>query len=213
MADVFREVDEAVREDRARALWRRHGVLIVAAAIALVLGTAGYVFWQNYSAGQRQVQTVDLAAALALAREDSAAGAQALLAVADEAGGGRAMLARLYRAAFLAEAGDRGGAVATYRGVAADGSVPQVWRDLALLMAVLHDLDTDDPAILAAELAPLAEPDNPWRFSAQELSGLLALRDGDRERARALFTRLADDPAAPAAVRDRAAELSVLLTG
>jgi len=211
MTDLFREVDEAIRQDRTRQLWQRYGTVLLGAVLAVVLAVAGWVFWQNYSAGARQTETAELAAALALASEDPQAGTTALLAVAEEAGGGRATPARLYRAAFLAEAGDREGAVAAYRSVAEDASVPELWRGFARLMAVLHDLDSGDPAALAAALEPLTGEGNPWRFSAQELSGLLALRRGEPERARDVFTQLAADPAAPASVRDRAAELAALL--
>jgi hypothetical protein len=211
MADVFREVEEAIREDRMQKLWRRYGTVILAGVLAIVVAVAGWVFWQSWSASQRQAETAELAAALALAQQDPDGGATALLAIAEEAGGGRATLARLYRAGYLAEAGDREGAVAAYRGIAGDGAVPDLWRDFARLMVVLHDLDAEEPGVLAATLEPLTEPGNPWRFSAQELSGLVALRQGAPERARDVFTRLAADPEAPAPVRDRAAELSVLL--
>ena len=94
-----------------------------------------------------------------------------------------------------------------YRLVADDGGVPDAWRELALLLAVLHSLDSGDPDALATEIRPLTE-DSPWRYNARELSGLLALRLGDVEEARQIFELLAADPFAPAGIRNRALELS-----
>jgi len=60
---------------------------------------------------------------------------------------------------------------------------------------------------LTARLGPLLAADSPWRFSARELSALIALRKGDTEQARASYTALADDPKTPSGARARAAEM------
>lgn len=212
MADLFREVDEALREDRAKTLWQKYGSLVIAVALALVLGTAAYVFWENWQARQARAHSAALSAALATAPDDPAAAADALAAVAEDANADQAVLARLYAAGLRAEADDRESAVALYRSIAEDDSVDRLWRDLALLLAVLHGIDTGDPAALEADLGPLAADDSPWRFSARELLGLLALRQDDRERAREQFAALAEAEDAPQGVRSRAAELTALLT-
>ena len=51
---------------------------------------------------------------------------------------------------------------------------------------------------------------SPWRFSAREMSAVLAARAGDKDKARTLFQQLADDSQAPAGVRSRAADLATL---
>ena len=64
---------------------------------------------------------------------------------------------------------------------------------------------------IVKRLEPLTAGDSPWRFSAMELTALAELHGGHSERARALFLTLADDPAAPAGLRGRAAELAATL--
>ena len=100
-----------------------------------------------------------------------------------------------------------GGAVEIYDGIAGDSATDELYRDLAVLLAVMHQLDTGEPGALTAVLEPLTADDNPWRYSALEFTGLLAERAGDRPRAREIFTRLGDDPEAPAGLRARAREL------
>ncbi len=211
MTDVFREIEEAIREDRAKELWQRYGTWIIAAAVVLVVAVGGYTYWRSHRAAEAREQTVALADDFARASADPAATAQALTTLAEQAGVGRATLARLRAAGLRAEAGDRDGAVAQYRALAADAAVDGLWRDFARLLAVLHQIDSGDPAALRAELEPLTADGNPWRYSARELTGLLALRTGDRARAREVFSGLAEDPSTPAGVRSRAGELSGLL--
>lgn len=202
MADIFREVDEALREDRVKAIWARYGRLIIAVAVLIVLASAAWVVWRNWT----QAAEAEGAAAIEMAR---GSGDPAALAAAVEAAGNadQAALARFYLAAEAAESGDRAAAVSTYRTIATDGSVSGVFRDLARLLAVLHEVDSGDPGQLAAEIEPLAADGAPWRFSAREVQGLLALRRGDEAAARAIFTALAESVEAPPGVRDRAYEV------
>jgi hypothetical protein len=53
--------------------------------------------------------------------------------------------------------------------------------------------------------------DGPWRHSARELAGLIALKAGDTPKARDLFKKIADDLGAPQGMRARAAQLLAVL--
>ncbi len=78
-------------------------------------------------------------------------------------------------------------------------------------------VDADEPVPvdieLSERLAPLTAEDNPWRYSALELTALLSGRTGDKERERDIFTRLFEDPGAPAGIRARASEMLKILGG
>ena len=50
MTDVFREIEEAIREDRAKELWQRYGNWIIAGAVALVIAVGGYTYWRSHRA-------------------------------------------------------------------------------------------------------------------------------------------------------------------
>jgi len=217
MSDIFREVDEEIRQDQVKALWRRFGPLVVTAALVAVVGTAGYVGWQRWQARQATERTAVLLDAVAKAEQAVAAPEadpiQAVAPLVDAAAGmsgDQATLARLRAAAILAAAEKTPEAVALYDTIAAGPEVEPLLRDLAVLLATLHQLDSGDPAQLAQRLAPLTQPGNPWRWSASELAGLLAARQGDTARAHTLFQDLAGDAEAPAGLRARAADLAAL---
>lgn len=208
MAEIFQEVDEDVRRERYEKLWKKYGSYLIGAVLGIILATVAGVGWQKYQTSQREAEGKRFAAALALAREGrSAEAANAFMALAADAGAGYRVLARLQAAAALRAAGDVDGAVVAYDAVAADSGAGQALRDLAVLLAVQNLMDRAAPAELERRLEPLLAEGNSWRFSARELAALVALKSGDVTRAREGFAALADDPAAPAGVRARAAEM------
>ena len=48
MSDIFREIEEDLQRDRYKKLWEKYGNLVIAAAVALVLSTAGWQVWKTY---------------------------------------------------------------------------------------------------------------------------------------------------------------------
>lgn len=205
---LLREVDEELKKERYAELWKQYGNYVIGAALAVALGVAGFQGWGAYQSNQREAEGESFAQAMALAQagRPEEAGA-AFTALAGDAGAGYATLARLQAAALRAKQGDTGGAIDIYDAIAGDSATDELYRDLAVLLAVMHQIDTGEPAALTAMLEPLTAEDSPWRYSALEFTGLLADRAGDRPRAREIFTRLGDDPEAPAGLRARAREL------
>jgi hypothetical protein len=82
-----------------------------------------------------------------------------------------------------------------------------------VLQSALHQIDKGDPAAVAAQLQPLAAPDNPWHALAEEAQALLDLRQGRTDAARDTLKRLTQDITAPDGVRARANGLLARLGG
>ena len=129
--------------------------------------------------------------------------------LAEKSGSGYATLARFKEAATLGQMGKTDEAVAIYEILSRDAFDSSL-RDLASLMGVYYQLDTAEPQVLSAKLAPLTADDNPWRYSARELAGLLALREGDKAKTKELFEPLSKDSSAPEGVRVRAGEIMAI---
>lgn len=214
MSDVFQEIDEELRRDKAAELWKRYGNYVIGLALAIVIGTGGYVAWRDYNQKRAAAHGVEFFAATALAVSgDRDKAIPAFDALAKSASGGYGVLSRMREAALKAEAGDRDGAAAAYRAVAEDGGAPKELRDIAHLLASLQMLEKLDPTELDRQLAVLRADANPWRYTALELAAIAAMKTGDNGKARELFARIADDPAAPTGVRGRAAEMVSALGG
>jgi hypothetical protein len=219
VSDIFDEVEEDLRAERARGLLLRYGGLVVGLALAVVAAAGGWQAWRWYDAKRTgQVAEVYLAG-MRLAAGVGVGGADRPGAIADfgkvaaDGGEGYRTLARLYAAALQADGGDLEGAKASWDQVASDGSADPLLRDLANLMWVTHQLDSGDPPALQARLQPLVEPQNAWHALAQEAQALLAIRRGAPEEAKQTLRALAQDTTAPDGVRGRANGLLVRLGG
>lgn len=208
MSDVFREVDEELRQDQFKQLWKRYGTVLVAGALVLVAAVGGFQAWQGWQE-ERQADLSDrYATALDhLEAGDSAAGQEVLSGLIGDDEAGYGILAAFQQARVMIEADDLDGAVAVWDQVAANQDVPKAFRDVATLTSVLHQLDSGEPAALAERLAPLVEPGQAFRASALELSALVALRRSDKAAARDFYGQVADNLEAPPAMRARATQM------
>lgn len=217
MSDIFDEVEEELRAERAKKLLQRYGSVIVAAAVMIVAAVAGFQAWRWDQARERARVAAIYIAAMQQADAQAAADHQAALAglakVSAEGMPGYSTLARLRAAALKADAGDKDGALRLWDDVANDGSADPLLRQLANLEWAMHEVDSGDPAQVAARLQPLADPNNPWHALAQEQQALLALRQGQTQVAHDTLKKLADDVTAPQGVRGRAGGLLAKLGG
>jgi hypothetical protein len=216
VVDIFDEVDEDLRAERAQKLLQRYAPLIIAAALLIVGAAAGWQGWRWYQAKQDQAAAAAFLEAMTVAGTTTAgtttpanrAAATAMFArLAATAPEGYRTLARLREAALKADGGDLQGAAALWNEVAADSSADPLLRDLANLTWAERLIDTADPALLEARLKALAAPDNPWRPLAEEQLAVLDMRLGKSDAAKTTLRRLAGDAAAPAGVRGRASAL------
>jgi hypothetical protein len=209
VTDIFQEVDEDVRRERAEKFVKTYGKYIAAGVVLIVLAAAGFVQWQKHRHEQAQAAGARFQSAAALAAQDGKAedAAIAFAKLAEDAGAGYAMLARLREAGVRVQGGDLAAGLALYDKVAADGATPQLFRDLAALSAALHVLDKGAPADAEKRAEPLTGAANAFRYSAREVLALAALKAGDAEKARDRLTQLAGDETAPAGIRRRAGDL------
>jgi hypothetical protein len=221
VVDIFDEVDEELRAERAQQLLKKYGGLIVAGAVAIVGAAAGWQGWRWYEARQDRAAATEYLAAANLADATVAGSSEASRATAIAAFSrlavtapeGYATLSRLREAALKADAGDLSGAAALWDQVARDSSADPLLRDLASLLWAQHQIDSGDPSLLEGRLKALAPPDNPWHALAEEQLALLDLRQGKLDQAKTTLRRLAQDTTASTGVRGRASALLSRLGG
>ncbi len=208
MADIFQEVEDDLKKDRATAWWKRYGRYVIGLAVAIVAGTAAYQAWTAYDLEQRGARSDAYASALALAAGQSDE-AKALSDLSEIASGDDTygMLASFDEARLLAAADKTDEAVVIWDRIAAKQGTDQAFGAVATLLSVMHQVDDGDVESLKARLEPLAVTGNAFRPTATELLATLALRENDRQTARDLFTELSDDLTAPPGIRARATQM------
>jgi hypothetical protein len=214
MSDIFREVDEEVRRDKAEEFWKKYQNYILAVAVLIVLAAAGYRFYQD-----QRLKAAQAAGALfeqALEQDHNGKGADAIAAltkVAAEAPSGYKILARLAQAAVLSKS-DPKGAIAAYDALAQDSSIGALFQDAARLRAALLRMDSGEVDNAKTALEALAAPAGAYRHTAREMLGVIALNAGDMDGAGKWLDMVVRDAEAPSGVRGNAqALLGIVASG
>lgn len=221
MVDIFDEVSEDLRTERAVKLAKRYGALLIAACIAVLIGVAAeqaYGWYQGKRDDKAAMaylalsQPIDAADGTLTASQDEADAAK-LTRFAAGAPEGYKTLANLRAAALYADAGQTAQAEELWNTIADDGAADTLLRDLASLLWAQHALGQAPDAAVLARLKPLTGEENAYHGLAQETQALVYLHEGKTDLAKALFEQIASDPGAPDGVRNVADGLLAKLNG
>ncbi|SEJ23202.1 hypothetical protein SAMN05428950_1011534 [Sphingomonas sp. OV641] len=208
----LREVDEELRKEQAAALWRRWG-LAIAALVALGLAIfAGYLYWQHQqreAAGREGEQLQLVWDNLAAGQTEKAAPQIAELTKSDSSG--YRAVALFTQADLLLQKNDLKGAAAKFGAIAADQSLAEPFRQLALVRQTMAEYDTIKPDQVVARLRGVAVPENAYFGSAGELVALAYLKQGRRDLAGRLFGQIAQAEQVPPSIRQRAVQMAGVL--
>jgi hypothetical protein len=212
--DFFREVDEAVRQDRYKALFDKYGIYALVGTALIVAGVAGFKGWTYWQESNAQAAGTEFSNALALEDNGDAAKAQeALSALAEKGPAGYRVLSRFQLALINAQAGDNDKAVAIYDALATDADTDSILKGLTTIQAATLRLDTADYAEMERRLKGLIDQGSPWRYSAQELLGLSAYRLNNMLESEKQFSALLADQGTPSNLRERADMMLALIAG
>lgn len=207
----MREVDEAVRQDQLLSFWQRYGRILVAVIILGLAAFGGWLYWQHYSKTQAEAVSEEMARVIDSAAGGGAPDAKTLKELADASQPGFAASARLVEAGVAARKGDAKAAIASYKAMAADTSLAQPYRDLALIRQTTLEFDNLKPQEVVDRLKPLAIEGNAWFGSAGELVAIAYMKMGKRDLAGPIFAAMAKDDAVPQTIRSRARQMAGLL--
>ena len=202
MADIFDEINEELKQDRMAALWQRYGKYLIAVVVAIVAGVSlsqGYSYYTN----QRDARSADAFFQAILADDVTSS----LEAAAPDLNEGYGLLAEFRSAAALAQNGQAGEAEQRYLALAARSDADQIYRDIALLLSVMHAPQSADAADLQARLEPLTASSSSLQGLALEQMAALDLRRGDTAAAIDRLNRLVALTDIPASLRQRAAQI------
>ena len=214
VADIFQEVDEEVRRDKAKVLWRKYGVYVIIICVGIVLGTAGRVLWREYKAAQQTEESGRYIVSKKLLDEGNAVEAlSSFQSLASEANTGYGTIAKFQAVIARVKTGDKAGAVVELDLIAADKDIDPIFRGLANLQAVMLLVDNCASEDLRRRITYLLEKDSPWRYSGLEMQAILKFRDGDLDSARSEFKAISEDAGAPTSMRNRAKQLVAALGG
>lgn len=213
LSDIFREVDEEVRQDQTKALWDKYGKFAIVLAFLVVATVGGFKAYEYYTLKQLEQAGSDYFKSLTLveAGKDGEA-LDAFKALAKNGSSGFAILAKFQEAGLSAKADKKSDAVALYDELADTSSLDGSLRELARIRAALLLSDTASFTDIESRIGEMAQATSTWRHSAKEILAITAFRTGDIVRADKLFNELNVDLSAPSAMRTRAAAMVSIIT-
>ncbi|MEM6903627.1 MAG: hypothetical protein AAF556_10370 [Pseudomonadota bacterium] len=203
MSELLREIDQELRQDRAREWMVRYGPKALLVGVAIVALVAIGVYFNKVEMERRAAATAQLIAIIGDEQRPQHLKIDALSAYVEEQHGAIAALGEFHLAAELARQGDIEAARGHYQSLATNSDLASELQDLAILFDILLRIDTDPAGELVRELEPLTAPNITWRWTAQELTALLHVRLGNIDQAQRIFAELAITDGLPLGLRQR----------
>ena len=210
--NLFKEIDEDLRQQKYANLWKKYGKFVIAGAVVLIIGVASIQGWEAYNLNRKITDSNLLMSALKSIDQANPTNAIALLDNLTKDGSlGYSILAKFNQAAILTKSGKYHKAIENYLSISEDMRIEQNLRDLALIRSAYLSLEHTSSDKPLEKLSSIINMENAWRHSAKELSALFSYKSGDNVRAHQLYKELADDTTAPTGMRSRAAEMAAIL--
>jgi hypothetical protein len=208
MSDIFREVDEDIRQEKFRRLWTRFGPWVIGLAVLIVVGTGGYRGWLYWQEQRSQSAGDKFFEAVAFSEAGNYVDAATIYGELETAVGGYPAISRLRQATDLANEGKAEEALSQFDALSRDTSMAAALRDVATLRAGYIAVDREDYSSVADRVEKLTGDTGPFRAAARELLALSAWKNGDNKTAQQWISSLEDDQETPSDVSRRVALLA-----
>jgi hypothetical protein len=213
MSDIFREVDDEVRQQKLEVLWKKYGNLLIACIVLLVMAVGAWRFYQHKQEQFAEKTSEKYESALEFIKAGKSQEAEAAFSsVMSEGTPNYKTLAQLRNTAEISKR-DAASAVKLYDALASDPTIGAILQDLAKLRAASLLSDSISESDLTARIGAIAVDGNPWRNSARELLGLAKFKSGDLSAASSYFEQIALDTETPSTMRERAQLLLAQVRG
>ena len=200
MSDIFREVDEALQQEKWVKIWKEYGSTIIAALVVLVVSTALMTAYRSWDAKRDATETARLMEAL-----DSDSPAQNIQKVIENTRKSHQALGLMAAAGLLIEEGEKTQAAGLYKQAATSRRTPRDLRDLARIL-YLQNVREKDINILKPLLG---NKKSPWIWHARiEAAVISAHQDNDYARALAYLAPFDTVSTIPLSLKQRAQALS-----
>ena len=211
MDDIFKEVDEELREERLTKIWKRIGPYVVGILSGAIIITSAVIGYREYDETQRQNWGVQFAEAMNLSEEGNWQESLDLFeTLTEKTNLGYKTLSLFQAASLYARNGNKEKALEIYQSLE-NKALDENFRDLATLMLIYLQFDNADPEILEKRIEKLASKGNPWYYNAVELKGFLFAKQKNKEKQIEIFNILSKDNKAPEGVRTRANDMLAIL--
>jgi hypothetical protein len=205
----LREVDENLRRDQLRDFFKRYGNWLVAALVLFLAASGGYIWWQQHQQQRSEGHVEQLSEIYQNIGSGKVGSAPQQLDELSKSGSKAIRASALFTWAALAiQQNDRKLAIDKYREIVGDASLPQPYRDAALIRQTALEFDQLQPQEVISRMQPLAKPGSPWFGTAGEMTALALIKQGKKDEAGRLFAAIAKDKKVPDSIRARSVQIA-----
>ncbi len=207
MADIFIEVDEALKQEKLEKIWQRYGGFFIGFLSMIVLGTAANAGYKSWEMSKNAAQT-ELLFSVTTKTDYSA---DDLLALSPNLQAGLRSLTGIEAAGLYLENGDNEKALQTYKTLEADPNTDPTIAQLASYMVISISKDISAEDKITKLEAIISNKDNPWRYHAMMEAALLQANSiHDYKTARSQLNRILASDITPQTLKQKAQSLDIL---
>ncbi len=199
--EMFRDVEEAMREDKLKNFWRKWRFLIIGSLVAIVVFVVGNEFYKGERDKQLQARSAQWQAVLASPEAEQAQRIDEFIAQDND---DYAIFALLYQARAKSDS-NKDDALALYNKIISDAK--PIYSGLARIEAAVIHLSDKNYGEAGQILEPLLQPDMPFRDVALYYAAIAALYQQNYPTAQALTQTIIDSPEFSVDLRDLAQEI------
>ena len=212
MGDIFREIDEELKQERYEKLWRVYGKYVIGSAVLIVLLVAGWKIWERDQIKTRLAEGERFATAFDSLKNNEtnpAVSMRQFHEIGKNTNSGYGILAQLYEAAILAEIGRVDDSLTVFEEISGNSSAPSSLQGLAKVLGALNALrsPTIDPKEVIKRIEPMTTAGRPYRHVGLEILAFAELQLNNIEKARAHYRPIIDDSEANVGIRGRASQM------
>lgn len=204
-----REVDENLRRDQIRDFFKDNGSYLVGLLILFLAASGGFIWFQQHRENTAQAHVEQIAQIYKdIGTGNTSKVPQQLDDLSQSSSKAVRATALFTRAAFALQQNNQKLAIATLKTIADDGSLPDSYRNAAMIRQTALEFDQLQPQQVIARMQPLAKAGNPWFGSAGEMTALALVKQGKKKEAGELFAAIAKDKSVPQSLRDRSIQIA-----
>ena len=212
MGDVFQEVDEDIRKDRIKSIWKRYRIFFILFLVFVIGAVCFNSFWTQYKLKKVEERSEKYFFAMDEAKVNAQKAADSLKIFSDEENDSsyHVLLANLKEAAIRRSKNDLHSALNIYANIL-ENNIEQAYKDFVQIQSaeVLMELGNLEEA--KTILSNVSNTNTAFASIAKEYMGYMAMREGDLIKARNIFEELTQGAITPITIKNRVKEILATL--
>ena len=213
MSDVFQEVDEELREEKYKSIWRKYKYYVIGGVILFVLGIAANAFWKDYSLKEINDRSERFFTAIEIAQEDKVNAITLLEEFASKEEKNakyNVLIARFSEAAIRRSEKDFNGALVIYENLA-NNNISDFYADYAKLSSAEMLITLNNKKEARLILDNLINNSSDLKYIAMEYLGYIEIDEGNFSKARTIFINIAEEASSSVNMKNRSKEVLSIL--